>query len=243
MIDRLQRFPNQNIQNRPDACTAETISDIWGNVQNQPYTPDFTLGATFHVLGQEPSSGGTDPYSAMLSAVIYGCLPTEDDPTDVSTSSELMAANWTNYTPQDIHLASLFPARGVNTYLDVNTAYADICDYLDESKQGVSLAMIWSQSFMSPNADGTLPVPSGATSNHNVAVYGYDSRGLMIKAWLGPTFGLGGYVYVPEVMFPQVFQGAWSFNSNSWRWGSLAWACATHYWLYPDIRPMLISGN
>lgn len=234
-IDRLQRFPNQDIQNRPTACTAETVSDIWGNVQNQPYTPDFTFAATQRLMNVTPNTSGADPYSAMLSAVVYGCLPTDDDPTTVANGGEILAANYANYTPQDIHLASLFPANGVTSL----PLYEDICNYLDQEKQGVSLAMTWYQSFMAPNADGTLPAPSGATTSHNVAVYGYTAQGLLVKPWLGQEWGAGGYCYLPEAYFSQVSVESYGFNLSGWRWFSLASIAVTHPSIISDILPQL----
>lgn len=238
-IDRLQRFPSQIIENRPTECCAETVADIMGNIQDQPLDPGFSYAATLKVMNEQPTTAGSDPYSAMLSAVVYGCLPTENEPFDASTTSELYEANLANFTPNLVHLATLFTAKGVST----EPLYEDICDYLDQERQGVAMAMTWYQSFLIPNADGTLPPPSGPTTNHCVAIYGYDSRGLKIKPWLGSNFGQGGYCYLPEVMFPQVFQGAWSFNLTAWKWGNLAWIAATHWWLWPVISPQLSTSS
>lgn len=235
MIDRLQRFPSQDIIGRPDDCTMETVADIWGNIQNQPFTPDFTDAATMRVMNVLPTTAGADPYAAMLSALIYGCLPSADDPTDVSTGSELFAANWANYSPEDIHLASLFPAKGITTL----PLWEDICDYLYLEKQGVMLAMRWYSSFMTPLPDGTLPAPSGSMSNHCVAVYGSDSRGLQVKPWLGKDFGQGGYCYLPEAIYNQVLVESYAFNLGAWRWLQLARAALARPWLIPDILPQL----
>jgi hypothetical protein len=64
------------------------------------------------------------------------------------------------------------------------------------------------ESFNTPNADGTLPAPSGWFTHHNVAVYDDVLQGLVIKPWLGASLGNGGYVTISETLFSQVFQSA-----------------------------------
>ena len=234
MIDRLQRFPNQNIIQRQNECVLETVCDIWGNIQDQPFAPDFNLAATFKVMGVPPSSGGTDPYAGMLSALVYGALPTEVEPTDVSTGSELLAANWANYDPNMKRLALHYAATGIKQLY----SYQDICNYLDTQQRGVAFAMKWFESFMVPLQDGSLPQPRDNFSDHCVAIFGYDEQGLKAKAWLGPDFGDKGYCYIPEVMFNLVFVEAFAFV-DQWRWLNLARTGLSHPWLLPDIIPQL----
>lgn len=234
-IDRLQRFSNQLAENRLKSCVGETVADIWGNVLNQPQDPDFSQAATFNILGVLPSTGGTSPLVGMMGAVIYGCLPTDKESFDATIMPPIFVDNFSNYTPPLKHLASLFPASGVSTL----PLWEDVIDYLDEEKQGVALEMEWYASFLTPNPDGTLPPGSGLTTNHCVAVYGYDTRGLKIKPWLGAGYGQGGYAYLPEAMFPRIRLGAWAFNLEAIRWISLVRAWLNYPAARADIWPQL----
>jgi hypothetical protein len=109
----------------------------------------------------------------------------------------------------------------------------------------VQIGVDWYESFNTPNADGTLPAPSGNYSQHCIAAYEVCSQGLRIKSWQGPNVGDHGYLYVSETNFNLVFNNAAAFNLQAWRWGQLALTGAFRPYLINDILPQLqaTSGN
>lgn len=234
-FDTLQRFPNQNIALRPDECVGETWADLNGNRFKQAMYPGFSYAGALRVSNTQPTTAGSDPYSGGLSVVLYGSLPTEDAPTDISTFSELFDANWANYPMKE--LASTFVQNGLKPLY----SYADIVNYIFDFRQGCQLTMKWYESFSTPNQDGTLPAPSGAFSTHCVAVYEDHLLGLRIKPWLGPGFGAGGYAFLPQSVFSQVFVDSSGFNPQASRWVSLVKALLPRWYLYKDIYPQLTS--
>lgn len=217
-VDRLKRFPSQLIEQRPTECQAETVSDLLANINGAPFDPGFTYAMTLKLQGSQPSTAGADPLAAMLSAVVYGALPTEKEPFDASSMGELFEANWLNYPAQDVPLARNYITRGVVPLYD----YQEIVSYLNRCEAGVSLTVKWFSSFNSPNADGTLPPPSGTYTIHNVAVYEAPLKGFRVKPWLGSQYGDGGYAYMSQTIFNQVFIASYGYDTNASRWFSLA---------------------
>lgn len=235
--DLLQRFPNQDIQNLPTACVGETIADIIGNIVGIPCDPGYSYAATLKVMGVQPTTAGSDPYSGALSGVVYGGLATTQDPTDITTQTELFRANIANYPKPDPQVAEQYSQNGIVLLED----YSSIVGFLGTNQGGVILPLTWYQSFMTPNSDGTLPMPSGGTSSHCTAVYEATMLGLRQKPWLGADYGAGGYDFLPEAVFTSVFSGqAWGFTRNANRWFSLASASVVRPWIISDTLPQMI---
>ena len=236
-LDHNQQFPNQLIDGDPQECVALSVADIAGNIDSQLYDPDEVYALCLKLLNEAPNTNGLDPFTGMLTAVAYGLLPISYEAFTAKVMGELYVANFRNYTPQEFTASLRWAKKGVVT-LD---SYSDICGWLLSQKTGVSLAMKWYQSFDTPNADGTLPAPSGTYSLHNVAVYDDVLQGLVIKPWLGPTFGAGGYAYLSQANFDLVVQGMWAFSPNAWRWLSLAQIAVTHPNVIGDILPQMTA--
>lgn len=235
-LDRLQRFPNQNVDKRPDECVGETVADLIGNIIGQPCDAGFSYAAALKVSNMAPTTAGSVPYSGMLGGLVYGALATNKEPFDATTTSELYEANFGNY--QSVQSLALTNVQKGVLQLD---SYQEIANYLVTYKQGVHLLVRWYTSFQSPNPDGTLPYPSGPFTNHCVAVYEDTPLGLRVKPWEGPDFGDHGYVYLPKSVLDQVFLSAAGFDPNGWRWWNLAYTGATRPWLINDILPQLHS--
>jgi hypothetical protein len=234
-IDKLKWFPNEPVSGDNNFCVGFTVSDVVGNIIGQPCDLEFSYAAGLHVAGSTPTTLGEDPTCGMLGAAIFGALPVSLETFTSQTTSQLYTANFANYTPFQ-RSAALKNAQ--NGLLALRT-YQDITNYLNTYKQGVSLAMRWYESFNVPNSEGTLPVPSGNSTNHNVGVWGGDEKGLLIKPYLGASWGLGGYCYLPEILLPQIFYAASGFDPNAWRWLTLATNALQHQNLIYEILPQL----
>jgi hypothetical protein len=233
--DTLQRFPNQDIENRPDECVGETWADIIGNIVNQPCDAGYSYAAALRCSNSIPTTAGSVPYSGGVGGLVYGAIATESEPFDANTTSELYEANIEAYPATDRVLALRFAQSGLQSLYTWN----DICNYLMEEKAGVQMAVKWYSSFNTPNADGTLPAPSGTFTYHCVAVYEDTLTGLRIKPWLGPSYGTGGYAFMSQTTFNLVFQNAAAFDLQAWRWGQLALTGAFRPYLLNDIIPQL----
>lgn len=197
--------------------------------------PGFNYAASFKILNYSPTTAGTDPYSAMLGGVIYGALPTDKEPFDATINGELYEANWANYALNFKALALNFVQNGL---IELRN-YSDICNYLMQYKQGCQLAVLWYESFNTPNPDGTLPAPSGKYTKHCVAVYEDNLLGLRLKPWLGTSYGVGGYCFMSETTFNLVFMSASGFNPQASRWTSLISALVIRWYLLSDIYTQL----
>ena len=235
--DYLAIFPNQEVQGDQTECTALTTTDLVGNLIGKAQDPDFTYAYTLKTMGVQPNTGGADPLSAMQSAVVYGTLPASDETFSALSMGELYVANFKNYTSAQLQFAEPNARNGIKS-LD---GYQDIVNWLSLNKGGVGIPMLWYPSFMTPNADGTLPEPSGTPTNHMVPCYYADGRGLQVKPLLGANYGQNGYAFIPESMFPQVQQTysySYAFDPNGWRWLQLVQIALQHWNIIPDILPL-----
>lgn len=232
-VDFLKRFSNQNIERRPTECAGETVGDLNGNVFNQPMDAGFSYAVALKVANSLPTTVGSDPYAAMVGATIYGTLPTDDVPFDVNVMDELYEANFKNYP--NFKLASFFVPNAVKKLY----SYNDISKYLHDNRMGVSLAIKYYDSFLNPNQDGSLPSATGNFTYHNCAIYEDTILGLRAKMYLGPEYGDHGYVYISRTNFDLIFQGAYAFDPDAWRWLYLAKIAVARPYLIPDILPLL----
>lgn len=235
-LDVLKRFPNQNSEKRAEECVGETVADIIGNISEQPCDAGFSYAAALRVNNSVPTTAGSNPYAGMLGGLIYGALPTEKVPFDVSVMNELYEANWNNYTPESKMLANTYTQNGVT----ILKSYQDVVNCVN-SGMPVCLALRWYKSFFASNSDGVLPWPEGQMFNHCVGIFEATEKGLRTKAWLGPDFADGGYAYLPQDVFNQVFYSAYAFNPRGWRWLNLASTAVIRPWLISDILPQLKS--
>lgn len=233
--DHNQRFPEQDIENRPQECVGETVSDLIGNLAQIPCDAGYSYATALKVMNQSPTTAGSDPYSGMLGGMIYGALPTDKVPFDVNVMDELYESNINNYPLEEQELAQFYAQNGVKIF----NSYQEIVSWLSLNKGGVSLALKWYASFSSPPTSGVLPEPQGQFTYHNVAVYESTTSGLRVKPWLGPRFGDAGYCYLTEETFDTVWFGAYAFDPTAWRWLSLAYAGVARWYLLKDIVPMM----
>ncbi len=237
-LDKLKNFPNQLIDGDPTECVALTVADICGNMDGVPYDPDFLYAYTLKLMGKEPNTSGLDPLTGMLTPVVYGLLPLSAADFSAKVMGELYVANYKNYSMDDRLLAQKFPRTGVKSLW----SHQEIVDFINKTQTGVSMSIKWYGSFALCGSKGILPEPTGNFSYHNVAVYDGGPDGLMLKPWLGGGFGHGGYCYMSESIFNEVFQSAAGFV-DSWRWFSLASIATTRPWVIPDILPLLYATH
>lgn len=235
-LDKLQWFPNQDVLNLPTACVAFSACDIAGNLMNTQMEPEFSYAATLRVMNEVPETAGSDPYSGIISTVVYGTLPAQDETFTAVTTSELYAANWANYNPSQKALALLEAQNGI-TLLD---SWGDILAWVTSGKSGVMLPVTFYSSFWNKNSDGTLPAPSGSTSNHCTALYDANADGsINMKMWLGSGYG---YAKLTENIFNQIWDNeAWGINTSASRWLSLASASVVRPYIIADTLPQMIK--
>ncbi len=233
-LDKLKNFPNQNTDGDPNSCVALTVADICGNIDGELYDPDLIYADALKIMNKAPNTAGLDPLAGMQAAVIYGCLPLTQDSFDAKTMGELYIANWQNYPLYERQAAQQHVQRGVKGLY----SFQSIRRHLLETETGASLSMKWYQSFAHPQ-NGILPAPRGNFSFHDVAVYDATPEALMIKPWLGADYGDGGYTWLSWEFFDQVYEVAYGFDPNGWRWLNLATYACVKPWLIPDVLPLL----
>lgn len=240
-VDRLKLFPNQETGGDPTECTALTVTDICANIIGLAFDPDFQYASTFKLLGQLPSTNGTDPLAAMQTAIYYGLLPASDETFTALLNGELYAANIANYTPYDLQAALVHTMAGIEP---IGVNFSEVCAYILGTKWGVSVPMTWHASFLTaPNGMLQMPIPGEPTSNHNIAVYGVDdNNNLIFKPWLGPKWGNGGYGSMSRAVFNAVATNGIAFDPDGSRWMSILGLILTRF---PGIllTPKLINAN
>lgn len=239
MIDRLQRFPDQNAEHRFSDCVGETVADIAGNIWNVPMDAGFSEAAGYALIGSTPSTSGQDGLVGMQGAVAYGVLPVSFETFDSLTRSEIYENTYDNYSQLQKDIAKGFALNGVKPLSDLPS----IINHLNTTQTGVQMTMQWYQSFnerMGPNGVLIPPDPGEAFELHSVAAYNFDGN-LQVKPFLGPGYGLNGYCYLTPDVFGKTFMTAIGFDPNAIRWISLLGLAATRYPYLLSYIPSIIS--
>lgn len=216
-IDKNHFFANQNIDLRFDECVGESVADILGNKYKMMVSPGFSYGAMHWIQGTDPSFAGGDPYAGMAAAVVCGVLPIQDQTFNAMQLGEQYEADYDHYSLQQKADAFPYRQKGIRNL----SSYAAIANYLMQYQLGALTTVKWYESFMSPNADGSLPPPVGDFTYHATVAYDITPLGLQIKPHLGPDFGDHGYCYISPALFPQIFTGAYGFDDNASRFLTL----------------------
>lgn len=215
-MDKNKNFPNQLVDGDFFECVALAVTDIAGNIDGRIYNNDFTYAATLSLEGVTPGTDpdGSEPWTAFQSACAYGLLPQLVAPFTSKNKGELYAANFNNYIQQYRTLALEYIKKAPK---NVGVNYQNVISFMKATNQGVALPMTWYQTFMSaPN--GILAAPSGGVSAHCPVAYVSDTGELVIKPWLGSSWGDGGYAILTQEMFNSIVSDAFSFDMNGSRW-------------------------
>jgi len=235
-LNRLNLFPNQNSEHRPDQCVAESVRGLASNITGILYDAGFTYGATQHLQGIKPTTAGSDPQTGMESAIIYGLLPETDEDFTALTTSELFEANFDNYSAADKRTASFHTMKGII----VLRTFQQILDYMVTYQLPVSIATKWYNAFEDIGSNGVLPLVTGTPDHlHNSIVYGANGGNLVLESHQGTGYGDGGYCYLDQTLFDSIFVGAYGFNPNAWVWFEKAKILGRHWNAFNDIYPIL----
>lgn len=234
-MDKLKLFPDQLADQDFTECAAISVCDLSANILGIPFNSDFTYAATLSLEGVLPNTDGSDPWTAMQSAVAYGLLPESDATFTSKTVGELYCANFANYTPKERTLALTHQLPSLK---NIGVDFDAMVTHMKTTGQGVLISLSWFSSFsaagfgniITKNPDGSfttaaggtptgvLPAPSGGMTNHAVAAYLSESGEILIKPWLGPAWGMGGYAILTRTMFYTIVKNVFAFDMKGNHW-------------------------
>lgn len=240
-LDFNKVFPNQQnpAERNPFECVGLSIADIVGNTTKSFFDPDFNYSLGFYLPNKIPADAGIIPYDAVLGAIAYGLLPVSAETFNAQTMGELFVANFNNYISDQKKLALQFAQNGVR-FLNY---FEDYPAYLQKYQQGALLTLQWYPSFSNPfNGILTEPASDEVSSSHCVAVYDVLPEGLLIKPWLGPSYGRGGYAILPKSVFEVVFEQGFGFDPKGWRWIWLVRTCLKYPQRIGELLPQVIAS-
>lgn len=236
-FDKNKVMWNQNADHRPNECVGITRADIIGNIFGVKMLPDFSYASDLFLQRITPFNGGEAAAPGVAADIVYGALPFSAFPEAVQ-DSDTLTDNFTIYTQQMRILAQQYAMKGS---IPLNT-YEDIIYYTQSTGIGANIAFKWSQAFENPQADNSLPMPSGSFSYHDTAEYiPDDPRGLGIKSWQGTEYGDNGYVYMNKQVYTESVTGAWGYDPKGWRWWSLVKIGLQYPQALNDIIPLLYA--
>ncbi len=239
-VDKLKLFPDQNADHRYTECVGVARADVIGNLFQIPMDPDFSYASDLYLQRATPTNAGEEVYPGLAADFIYGALPDSSDTSDPLQTSELVEANFSNYTHEQKQLAAHFKMTGGIKELH---SFEEIKDFIDRYQRGVLITFTWASSFETLNADATMPMPSGASTVHETVSYGYDNRGLLLKSWQGPNRGEGGYEFCSKQVLQASALSAYAYDPTAWTWLSLVKIALQFNRAIPDILPILYAAN
>lgn len=238
-MDKMGNKPNQLADGDFYECCALAVTDIAGNMDGRLYSNDFIYAATLFLEGVTPGvdPDGSEPWTAFQSACAYGLLPQLVAPFTSQTKGELYASDFRNYIQQYRTIALDYTKKAPK---NVGVDYFGVINYIKATGQGVAIPMTWFESFMGIT-NSILPAPSGATSAHCPVAYVADTGELVIKPWLGSTWGDGGYAVLPKALFDALVTDAFSFDANGNRWLTILAILITKYPYLVDYYSQLVQ--
>ena len=239
-LDRLNLFPNQGTDGDPTECAGITVAVIASNIDGIPYTPDWNYASAFRLLNQTPTTGGEDPWNTMQAACFYGCLPAKDADFTSKTVGELYAANWRNYTQNDVQEALQHQQKPP---MSLGVDYDTVAAYMARTGWGVAITMQWHDDFALP-LNSVLQMPmSAAFTTHCVAALKIDERGIGVNSWQGQGYGDNGYVYLTRDVFNRCVTSCHAFNPNGNRWLAIVGFIISNLSIPPSMTNALINAG
>ncbi len=236
-MDRNKIFPNQLVDGDLYECVALTVADLTGNILGFPVNPDFTYAATLSLEGVTPGVDpqGSDPWTALQSAVGYGVLPQSLAAFTAKTKGELYASDFRDYGPTQRQVAV---QHQMVAPINLGVDYDRMITWMRKIGQGVMIPLTWFSEFgVAPN--GIIPPPAGQTSNHCVAAYlDTDNTTVLIKPWLGSTWGRGGYGTLTRELYNTIAKDTFAFNPNGSHWWAIVAILLTQF---PFLKDKMAS--
>lgn len=173
------KFPDQNAEGLPQACTAYTENDIASNDDKVGYFDDplFTYNNTKNMLGltgQVP----VDLMTALKSGTVFGVKKKVETPDQALTHRR-------------------------SPYFIVKGGFDGLVSAMWKKQGGLSIGTPWLMSFNSVASDGLIPAftaPKSFSSGHCWEACGVkiidNFPHIICKPWKGLTFGDHGYCYL-----------------------------------------------
>lgn len=237
-LDKLNWLPDELTSGCNGQCVGFTVSDIVGNLIGKQCDLSFSYALGLYMGNLTPTTGGEDPYAGMCGAVVFGALLASLAQEQLSETA-IEQVNINNYSLAEIVAATKNVQNGI---VPLNS-FTAIQNYLAQNIGGVSFAMQFYQSFLTPNPDSTFPVPSGDYSNHNAGIWANSNGDLVLKPYCGAEWGVGGYCFLTENTYNQCSVGAWGFSPTAWRWLQLVKIALQYPSRIPQILPLLSTTS
>lgn len=194
---------DQDLDGRPTACTAYTLTTIARNENGTEYSHDYQLMKTFELMDVPPNTSGADARQAAKIPVAFGLLPRTEEPAGMNRQPQAWSANQANWPVSLDQKSQKEPA-----YLPVSPGLQDWFDAIrsalvigEPENRTVGLATQWSGDFERVLSSGVL------TDNPQNLYWGHmyeavwwctlnNEPYLILNTWQGSAYGENGYVYM-----------------------------------------------
>lgn len=205
-VDRGLTNRDQNADGWPFSCTGQTTADIATDQDGLIYDPIFTYKKTCYMEGHDPNQG-CQIRNSIKSARIYGMKPEHVDESDAINHKRGAYFN-------------VYDDHGLDFFDTVRSAILT-------NKRGVSIGTPFFGSWnYAPNGiaqDFEYDGNPNHYSWHNMAVKGWKTLNgipyLMLKVWLGPSFGDNGFLLIDREKFNRLMaiNGAAAFTFAAYK--------------------------
>lgn len=195
-------------QGNTNLCTQETTTELCSDMDGVVYDENWAAAVTSKLNGA-PILNGVDALTAMQAMVLFGPLLQSLSPESMrwQKMGESYVETIGNWDPALFLKAAPNERKGV---LAVDGGQYDAFDtfraQMYAHKRSIGFATKWFyDSFNNPASNGIILPPSAGQladfTYHMYAIKGWATLPdgnlyLKIKPWEGPTYGLGGYVFL-----------------------------------------------
>lgn len=242
-VDKRIWNPDQEEDGAPTECTGYGVADIGIDMDGVLYTPDRQYAAAQFMEGVVPNTGGADPLLAMEAAVALGFELQSKAQYTAKQYGELMCANFANWPTYGIA-----PKIRVYNALGYSDPFTSVLSAIYQNQFPVGIGSQWFPEWLSPNSILQAPnfnQPSAPW--HFYTAKGQKTIGaeqyMIIKPWIGPTWGDSGFGYMSREIFNQLMTQAGTtaltFGTSGSRWLSVAGIAVQHPKTITTLLPVL----
>lgn len=210
-------MPDQDVDGRPQSCSAYTVTDIAFDKDGATYSRDFQMMATLETMSATDPSKGADARKAFSVAPSIGMLLKTQEPAGTSAKSQIQVCNpgyWpTSVFPSTVKEGGYFPIVPNNGY-----------DWFDSIRSAISLghsigmATQWSDSFESTSNGMLTDSPISLFWGHMYKASGWKTINgepyLLLKTWQGSYYGAGGWCYMSRKLCNRLMSASGTYAAT-----------------------------
>lgn len=210
---------NINDQLTTDLCTAESSSEVSGDLFTQDFSPEYTFAKEKQILGN-PVDYGADLRTACKAGKQYGYLPKTSSPFTLADKGRAFIADYKNWPSELDQIAAQFKIGGYFSVDGPYDTFDNVCAAMFSQQKTILAGSNW-YSMWEAAPGGVIPetYDTNFGTLHAYKIFGRHLIGnvpyLMIQNSEGQNVGNNGVYFMSRaVANRELTEGLYYFTKN-----------------------------